>query len=96
MALTGVGGSANAQGGGSGSFEYGRGDWLVYGSGGGMRTGDYNTPTGRVANSFTEMTNAKLGIGRYGDRLQLERHAAPHGHDLRRARRPRPRRTRWG
>ena len=69
MALTGVGGTANAQGGGSGSFEYGYKNWLVYGSGGGMRTGDYNTPAGRVENSFTEMTNAKGGLGRYGKRL---------------------------
>lgn len=69
MALTGVGGTANAQGGGSGSFEYGYANWLVYGSGGGMRTGDYNTPVGRIENSFTEMTNAKGGVGRYGERL---------------------------
>lgn len=69
MALTGVGGTANAQGGGSGSFEYGHRNWLVYGSGGGMRTGDYQTPVGRVGNSFTEMTNGKAGLGRYGDRL---------------------------
>lgn len=69
MALTGVGGTANAQGGGSGSFEYGYKNWLLYGSGGGMRTGDYNTPIGRIENSFTEMTNAKAGLGRYGERL---------------------------
>lgn len=69
MALSGVGGTTNAQGGGSGSFEYGHGDWLVYGSGGGLRTGDYQTPIGRVENSFTEMTNAKAGLGRYGNRL---------------------------
>lgn len=68
-AFTGVGGTTNAQGGGSGSFEYGYKNWLVYGSGGGMRTGDYNTPAGRVENSFTEMTNAKAGLGRYGERL---------------------------
>ncbi len=69
MALTGVGGTANAQGGGSGSFEYGVKNWMVYGSGGGMRTGDYNTPAGRIENSFTDMTNAKGGVGRYGNRL---------------------------
>jgi iron complex outermembrane receptor protein len=69
MGLTGVGGTANAQGGGSGMFEYGYKNWLVYGSGGGMRTGDYQTPMGRVENSFTEMTNAKAGAGRYGERL---------------------------
>ena len=69
MALTGVGGTTNAQGGGSGSFEYGHRNWLVYGSGGGMRTGDYNTPLGRVLNSFTDMTNVKAGFGRYGERF---------------------------
>lgn len=68
-AFTGVGGTANAQGGGSGSFELGHRNWLLYGSGGGMRTGDYNTPAGRVENSFTEMTNAKAGLGRYGEKL---------------------------
>lgn len=68
-AFTGVGGTANAQGGGSGSFEHGHKNWLFYGSGGGMRTGDYNTPAGRVENSFTEMTSAKAGLGRYGGRL---------------------------
>jgi iron complex outermembrane receptor protein len=67
FALTGVGGSANAQGGGSGSFEYGHGAWLFYGSGGGMRTGDYNTPIGRVLNSATAMSNFKAGAGRYGE-----------------------------
>ncbi len=67
MAITGVGGTANAQGGGSGSFEYGRHEWLVYGSGGGMRTGDYNTPRGRVLNSGTDMSDFKVGAGRYGE-----------------------------
>lgn len=71
MSLTGVGGTANAQGGGSGSFEYGRGDWLVYGSGGGMRTGDYSTPQGRIFNSGTEMNNFKFGAGRYGERFSF-------------------------
>lgn len=71
LAVTGVGGTANAQGGGSGSFEYGRGDWLVYGSGGGMRTGDYNTPQGRIFNSATESNNFKIGAGRYGERFSF-------------------------
>ncbi len=39
-------------------------NWLFYGSGGGMRTGDYNTPQGKVLNSATEMTNYKVGAGR--------------------------------
>lgn len=71
MAVTGTAGSANAQGGASGSFEYGRGDWLVYGSGGGMRTGDYRTPLGRVLNSATDMQSFKLGAGRYGERFSF-------------------------
>ncbi|MBI4893060.1 MAG: TonB-dependent receptor [Acidobacteria bacterium] len=68
LAITGVGGTANSQGGGSGSFEYGRGDWLLYGSGGGMRTGDYRSPAGKILNSATEMENFKIGAGRYGVR----------------------------
>ena len=71
MTLNATGGTGNAQGGGSGSFEYGKGDWMVYGSGGGMRTGDYNTPIGKVLNSATEMTNSKFGVGRYGERFSF-------------------------
>jgi iron complex outermembrane receptor protein len=71
MTLNATGGTGNAQGGGSGSFEYGNGSWMVYGSGGGMRTSDYNTPIGKVLNSATEMTNSKFGVGRYGDRFSF-------------------------
>ena len=46
LTLNGLGGTGNSQGGGSGAFEYGKNDWIFYGSGGGMRTSDYNTPLG--------------------------------------------------
>ncbi|MBI5282254.1 MAG: TonB-dependent receptor plug domain-containing protein, partial [Candidatus Solibacter usitatus] len=71
MALNGAGGTANAQGGGGGSFEYGSGHWMLYGSGGGMRTGDYRTPAGTVLNSGGELTNFKAGAGRFGEKLSF-------------------------
>jgi iron complex outermembrane receptor protein len=71
MTMTGVGGTTNAQGGADGSFEYGQGRWLLYGSGGGMRTGDYGTPLGKVLNSGTELNQYKLGVGHYGEKLSL-------------------------
>ncbi len=71
FSLTGVGGTANGQGGGSGSFEYGHNNWLFYGSGGGTRTGDYSTPAGKVLNSFSSLDNFKVGAGRYGDRFSF-------------------------
>jgi iron complex outermembrane receptor protein len=64
--LSGTGGTANGQGGGAGSFEYGKGDWLLFGGGGGMRMGDYSTPLGKVENSFSQMKHASAGIARFG------------------------------
>lgn len=71
LTLNGLGGTSNAQGGGSGSFEYGKKDWMFYGSGGGMRTSDYSSPLGKVLNSATEMTDYKVGVGRYGEKLSF-------------------------
>jgi len=71
LTLNGLGGTGNSQGGGSGAFEYGKNDWIFYGSGGGMRTSDYNTPLGKVLNSATEMTNYKVGTGRFGEKLSF-------------------------
>jgi iron complex outermembrane receptor protein len=67
-ALSATGGTNNAQGGGNGSFEVGAGKWLLIGSGGGMRTGDYRTPLGKVGNSQTEMVHSTAGIGRFTDK----------------------------
>jgi iron complex outermembrane receptor protein len=66
--LTALGGTNNNLGGGSGGFEYGRGAWLLWGGGGGQRTGDYETPLGVVENSHTRMNQASVGLGRFGDR----------------------------
>lgn len=71
MMMTASAGSANSQGGGSGSFEYGYKSWMLYGSGGGMRTGDYTTPIGRILNSGSDMTNFKAGAGRFGERFSF-------------------------
>jgi iron complex outermembrane receptor protein len=69
--LNALGGTTNAQGGGSGSFEYGRDHWLLYGAGGGTRTGDYNTPIGRILNSASDMKHAMFGMGKYGEKLSF-------------------------
>jgi iron complex outermembrane receptor protein len=74
----GTGGTNNAQGGGAGSFEYGKNSWLFWGGGGGMRTGDYHAPIegsgdgsdgatgGRILNSGSRLEHASAGIGRSG------------------------------
>lgn len=61
-------GSNNGQGGGGAGFEFGRGDWLVSGSGSVLRTGDYQTALGRVTNSATRAEHTSAGVGRYRDR----------------------------
>jgi iron complex outermembrane receptor protein len=69
--LSGTGGTNNAMGGGHGSFEFGKGDWLVSAGGGGSCTGDYASPLGRVENSATEMKQANAGVGHYGEKFSL-------------------------
>jgi iron complex outermembrane recepter protein len=64
--LTGIGSTNNFQGGGSAGIEYGKGNWLVWGNGGGQRAGDYLTPLGRVTNSFTRDGNGSGGFGYFG------------------------------
>jgi iron complex outermembrane receptor protein len=66
--LTGMGGSANGQGGASGGFELGAGNWQFWASGGGQRTGDYNTPIGEIKNSQTRMSQTQSGLGYYGQK----------------------------
>jgi len=62
--LSGTGGTNNAQGGGSGGFEFGKKGWLVWGGGGGTRSGDYSAPTGKIENSRSDMQHANIGIGK--------------------------------
>ena len=66
--ISGTGGSGNAFGAGTGGFEYGSGKWMIWGGGGGQRSGDYDTPEGTVFNSRTRLANAYGGVGWYGDR----------------------------
>src|SRR5215212_8823796 len=66
--FTGVGGTTNNQGGASGGLEYGTGKWMFWGNGTLQRTGDYDTPLGRVEQSFTREKTGTLGLGHYGDK----------------------------
>ena len=63
--LTGVGSTNGGQAGGSAGVEYGTEKWLVWANGGGQRSGDYNTPIGRVRNSFSREGNVATGFGYY-------------------------------
>jgi iron complex outermembrane receptor protein len=66
--VTGSGGTANALGGGSAGFEYGIGKWMMWGSGAGVRTGDYNSPAGEIFNSRSRTANGGGGFGWFGDK----------------------------
>jgi iron complex outermembrane receptor protein len=66
--LTGFGGTNNGQAGGSAAFELGTGKWLLWGGGGGQRTGDYSSPIGTIRNSHTRFEQANAGGGHYGNR----------------------------
>lgn len=66
--FTASGGTNNALGGGSAGVEAGKGNWLLAAAGGGLRTGDYRTPLGPVANSYTRMKDVAGSVARYGRR----------------------------
>ncbi|GAB4239146.1 MAG: TonB-dependent receptor [Acidobacteriota bacterium] len=60
-------GSNNELLGTGGAFEYGKGPWMWWGSGGGQRIGDYTAGGGEViANSAARTTNGGLGLGWFG------------------------------
>lgn len=63
--LTGVGGTNGGQAGGSAGVEYGTEKFLIWGNGGGQRTGNYNTPLGEIQNSFSRESNLGAGLGYY-------------------------------
>jgi iron complex outermembrane receptor protein len=69
--LTGVGGSNNDLGGGSGGFEFGVNQWQFWASGGGQRTDNYYTPIGEIANSQSRLAQTNAGLGRYGEKGYL-------------------------
>jgi iron complex outermembrane receptor protein len=66
--VTGIGSTNGPLGGGSGGFEYGRNKWLVWGTGGGQRSGNYSTPIGEVPNSFSREVSASGGVGYYPEK----------------------------
>lgn len=63
--FTGIGSTNGRQAAGSGGIEYGTDKWLLWGNGGGQRSGDYSTPIGRVRNSFSREENVSAGFGYY-------------------------------
>jgi iron complex outermembrane recepter protein len=66
--FTGIGGTTNNQAGVSGGVEYGYKRWTFFGQGTGQRTGDYDTPIGRIPNSKTRVWNGEGGFGYFGER----------------------------
>ena len=66
--LSGSGGTANALAGGNAGFEVGVGRTMLWGHGGGIRTGDYTAAEqGEIFNSRSELINGGGGFGWYGD-----------------------------
>ena len=63
--LTGVGSTNGKQAGGSAGLEWGTERWLLWANGGGQRSGDYDTPLGKVPNSFSREGNLSTGFGYY-------------------------------
>lgn len=63
--LTGVFGTNRGQGAGSGGIEFGTEKWLFWGSGGVQASSDYDTPIGRIQNSFSREHNFTGGFGYY-------------------------------
>lgn len=63
-----AGGTTSDLGAGNAGFEYGFKNWMVWGSGGGVRTGDYNAPNGEIFNSRARQLNYSGGFGHYGNR----------------------------
>jgi iron complex outermembrane receptor protein len=61
--LTALGGTNGGQAGGSGGIEFGTQRWLFWGNAGGQRSGDYETPIGRIQNSFSREGSAAAGLG---------------------------------
>lgn len=61
-------GSANRQAGAYANLQHAQGNMLYWGSGAQRRTGDYDTPEGPVLNTAAELTNARTGLGYFGDR----------------------------
>ena len=68
--VSGSAGTTNALGGVNAGIEYGVGEWLFWGQGGGVRTGDYTAPgQGKIFNSRSRVANGGGGVGFYGEKM---------------------------
>lgn len=76
-----VGGTADRQGGIAGGVEYGINNWLIRGNLSAQRTGDLDTPIGRIPNSSTRSNAASFGTGYYGKKAYI---SGSYGFDVRR------------
>ena len=66
--ISGSAGTTNALAGGSTGFEYGTGNWMIWGSTAGIRTGDYTAPEqGKIFNSKASNFNGGGGFGWFGN-----------------------------
>ena len=65
---TGVGGTADKQGAIAGGVEYGYKNWVFRGNSSAHRTGDYNTPIGKIPNSASRSNSGVFGAGYYGNK----------------------------
>ena len=68
--ISGSAGTSNSLGGVNAGFEMGAGNWLFWGQGGGLRTGDYTAPEqGAIYNSRSRIANGGGGFGFYGEKM---------------------------
>lgn len=79
--FTGVGGTADRQRAAAGGLEYGFNRWLFRGNLSAQRTGDYDTPLGRIPNSRARSNSASFGTGYYGENAFF---GGTYGFDVRR------------
>jgi iron complex outermembrane recepter protein len=69
--LTGVGGTANRQGGAAAGIEYGINKFVFRGNLSAQRAGDYQTPIGKIPNSSSWSRSGSFGLGYYGDKAWI-------------------------
>ncbi len=66
-----AGGTADRQGAFAAGVDYGYRNWLFRGSVGAQRTGDYQTPLGKIPNSASRSNSTSFGVGYYGNNAYL-------------------------
>ena len=67
--VSGSAGTTNALAGAGAGFEYGVGDWMIWGSTTGIRTGDYTaSKQGKIFNSRANIFNGGGGFGWFGNK----------------------------